>query len=147
MEHQTIELAETSPRAVVERFLEANRSLDVDAMFEEIASDARWVFPAAPPGAPREVSGKQANRAFFDSIRPMWHRFDLAFVDVQPLADDHDHVVAHYASTGTLIDGSPYTNTYLSLVTVEEGKIVQWIEFCDAAPLERGVAALRAAAL
>ena len=142
---ETVASHDNTPCAVVERFLAANRRLDVDAMFEEIGSEARWLFPAAPPGAPREVSGKETNRAFFESLRPMWRAFDLTFVEVHPLADEESRVVAHYASAGTLIDGSPYSNTYLSLVTVEGGKIVEWIEFCDAAPLERGVGVLQAA--
>ena len=135
-----------SPRAVVERFLTANRSLDVDAMFEEIAQDAVWSFPAGPPGAPREVAGKDVNRAFFDAMRPMWASFNLTFFEVHPLADDAERVVAHYASTGSFIDGSPYRNTYLSLVTVRAGKIVHWMEFCDPQPLQHGAAVLRAAA-
>ncbi len=72
----------------------------------------------------------------------MWAAFDLTFNEVHGLAGDNTRVVAHYASEGTLIDGSPYSNSYLSLVTVEDGKIVCWIEFCDPAPLERGVAVL-----
>ncbi len=63
---------DTSPRAVVERFLAANRSLEVEGMFEEISQDAVWVLPAAAASAPRDVSGKEANRGFFESIRPMW---------------------------------------------------------------------------
>ena len=55
-----------APRAVVERFLAANDVIDVDGMFEEIADDAVWSFTAAPPGAPREVQGKEANRSFFE---------------------------------------------------------------------------------
>jgi ketosteroid isomerase-like protein len=76
----------------------------------------------------------------------MWRDFDFTFVDVRPLAGDDRRVVAYYASTGTLIDESPYANTYLSLVTVEEGKIVEWIEFCDPAPLEHGVGVLLSSA-
>ena len=75
----------------------------------------------------------------------MWTAFELTFTDVSALADDASRVVAHYASRGALVDGSDYSNTYLSLVTVEGGKIVEWIEFCDAAPLQRGVGVLRAA--
>ena len=131
--------------AVVERFLAATGALDVDAMFEEIAPDAVWIFPSGPRGAPREVRGKDTNRAFFESLRPMWTAFDLTFSEVHALADDPDRVVAHYASQGSLIDGSGYANTYLSLVKVRAGKIVEWMEFCDPAPLERGVAALQTA--
>ena len=131
-----------SSRAVVERFLAANDALDVDGMFEEIGDDAVWSFPAAPAGAPREMAGKQNNRAFFESLLPMWKTFRLPHRDVHALDDDPDRVVAHYASVASLIDGSEYRNTYLSLVTVRDGKIVHWIEFCDPGPLERGVATL-----
>jgi ketosteroid isomerase-like protein/quinol monooxygenase YgiN len=134
--------AAADPRAVVERFLEANHVLDVDGMFREIGEDAVWSFPAAPPGAPREVEGKATNRAFFESLLPMWTSFSLPRREVHALEDDPERVVAYYASSGTLVDGSAYTNTYLSLVTVRGGKIVHWIEFCDAEPLARGVGIL-----
>ncbi len=142
MTNATTTAVNTSARAVLQRFLAANEVLDVDGMFQEIGRDAVWLFPTAPAGAPRTVSGKETNRQFFDSIRPMWATFDLTFTDVHALAGDDSRVVAHYASEGTLIDGSHYANSYLSLVTVEDGKIVRWIEFCDPAPLERGVAVL-----
>jgi ketosteroid isomerase-like protein/quinol monooxygenase YgiN len=129
-------------RAVVERFLAANAVLDVDGMFEEIGEDAVWSFPAAPPGAQREVRGKATNRSFFESLLPIWTSFSLPQREVHALADDPDRVVAYYASSGSLIDGSPYRNTYLSLVTVRGGKIVHWTEFCDAEPLTRGVTTL-----
>jgi len=139
---QTAAAERDDPRAVVERFLAANAVLDVDGMFEEIGEYAVWSFPAAPPGAPREVEGKATNRAFFESLVPMWTSFSLPKREVHPFADDPDRVVAHYASSGTLIDGSQYSNSYLSLVTVRGGKIVHWIEFCDPEPLTRGVATL-----
>jgi ketosteroid isomerase-like protein len=75
----------------------------------------------------------------------MWRAFELTFVDVHALTGDPTRAVAHYASAGTLLDGSPYANSYLSLVTVEGGKIVEWIEFCDAEPLVRGIGVLQAA--
>ncbi len=92
-------------------------------MFERIGPDAVWVFPAAPAGAPRKVSGKENNCEFFESIHLMWAAFDLTFNEVHALAGDNSRVVAHYASEGTLIDGNRYSNSYLSLVTVEDGKI------------------------
>ncbi len=137
---------DTSAASVVERFLTANKSLDVDGMFAEIDEDAVWRFPAGPPGAPPEVCGKSVNRAFFESMRPMWETFDLTFAEVHPHADDPERVTAFYASSGSLIDGSPYRNTYLSRVRVSDGKIVEWIEFCDPEPLKRGAAVLQGAA-
>jgi ketosteroid isomerase-like protein len=135
------------PVDVVTRFLTATKSLDVDAMFDEIGDDAVWSFPTGPTGAPRQVRGKQTNRAFFTGMAPMWTAFDLTFSHVHALVGDPYRVVAHYASTGSLIDGSPYTNTYLSLVTVQHGKITEWIEFSDPEPLRRGAQALQDATI
>ncbi len=114
-----------------------------EGMFEEIAEEAVWPFPTAPPGAPREVKGKATNRSFFESLLPMWSSFSLTHREVHALADDPDRVVAYYASAGSLIDGSPYGNAYLSLVTVSGGKIVHWVEFCDPGPLAHGVSVLQ----
>ena len=123
----------------VTAFLEANTVLDVDGMFAVIDPDAVWEFPAGPPGAPRRVQGWQNNRDFFEMLKPMWADFALTRWEVHPVAGDPSLVVAHYASHGTLLDGSPYQNSYLSLVTVRSGRIVRWIEFCDPAPLARGI--------
>lgn len=61
------------------------------------------------------------------------------------LADDPERIVAEFASDASLVDGSPYRNTYVALATVRDGKIQHWTEFSDPAPIERGFAALQAA--
>lgn len=125
----------------VDRFLRANSMLDVDGMFAEIAEDAVWEFPTAPAGAPRSVAGWAENRAFFESLLPMWRRFRLLRWEVLELSGD-PRILAMYESEGTLLDGSPYANRYLSLVTVADGRIARWVEFCDPSPLQRGVEAM-----
>ncbi len=134
-----------SPKTVAERFLGAMSRLDIDAMFAQLAPEVVFAFPTAPGGGPREVQGKDINRAFFSTIRPMWSTFSLTRIQVHPLADDPERLVAEFVSEGSLVDGSPYHNTYLALATVRDGKIQQWQEFSDPAPLQRGVAALQAA--
>lgn len=86
--------------------------------------------------------GKQNNRNFFESLLPMWKRFRLRHREVHGLDDDPERVVAYSASDASLVDGSEYKNTYLSLVRVRDGKIVHWIEFSDPGPLERGLATM-----
>lgn len=133
-----------SPTAVVERFLRAMWH-DVDAMFAENAPDIICAFPTAP-GGPQEIAGWEANRAFYTSIiRPMTPTFSLTRIAVHTLADDPERVVAEFASDGSLVDGSPYRNTYLALGTVRDGKIQHWTEFSDPAPIQRAFAALQAA--
>ncbi len=89
-----------------------------------------------------EMVDRENNRNFFESLLPIWTRFSLPHREVHALADDPERVVAYYASDASLVDGGEYKNTYLSLVTVRDGKIVHWIEFSDPEPLERGVATM-----
>jgi ketosteroid isomerase-like protein len=138
-QHTTHSAATGDAPRIVMAFLEANTILDVDGMFAVIDSDAVWEFPAAPQGAPRRVQGWQQNRDFFEVLKPMWTDFALTHSVVYAVADDPSLVVAHYKSHGTLLDGSSYDNSYLSLVTVRSGRIVRWIEFCDPAPLIQGI--------
>lgn len=136
---------DSSPTAVVERFLRALSRLDVDGMFAENASDIVCVFPTAP-GGPQEIVGWETNRTFYSTfIRPMTPTFSLTRIAVHPLGDDAERVVAEFESEATLVDGSPYRNRYLCLATVRDGKIQHWTEFSDPAPIERGLAVLRAA--
>ena len=133
-----------TPIAAVERFLRAMSRRDVDAMFAELAPDVLCAFPTAP-GGPQEIRGWDTNRAFYTAIRPMWSSFALTRIAVHALADDPERIVAEFASDGSLVDGSPYCNSYLALGTVRDGMIQQWTEFSDPAPLQRGLAALHAA--
>jgi ketosteroid isomerase-like protein len=90
--------------------------------------------------------GWDSNRAFFSTvIRPMWHAFALTCITVHALRDDPERIVAEYASDASLVDGSPYRNTYLALGTVRDGRIQHWTEFSDPAPLQQGLAALHEA--
>jgi len=119
--------------------------LDIDAMFAELADDVACCFPTAPEGGPREIRGRDTNRGFFSGvIRPMLATYAVTRMNVHLLGDDAEQIVADYASEGSLIDGSPYHNTYLALGMVRGGKIERWTEFCDPAPILRGIAALQA---
>ena len=67
-------------------------------------------------------------------------------MDVHAFADDPTRIVAEYASEGTMVDGRPYQNRYLTLATVRDGLIQEWTEYSDPAPIERALAAVRAVA-
>lgn len=136
---------QSSPQAVVERSLHAQSRGDVDGMFAEMAPDLTIVFPAAP-GGPREVTGRETVREFFTTVtQHLTPTFALTNIAVHPLADDPQRVVAEFAAEGAMVDGQPYANSYLALVTVRDGKIQRWIEFFNPAPVERALAALQAA--
>lgn len=134
-----------SPQAIVERSLQAQSRMDVERMFAEMAPDFTLVFPAAP-GGPREITGLETIRTFFTTVtRLMTPTFALTRIAVHALADDPERVVAEFAAEGTMVDGTPYQNSYLALVTVRDGKIQHWIEYFNPAPLERALAAVQVA--
>jgi ketosteroid isomerase-like protein len=132
--------------AVVQRFLDALSARDLDAMCAELAPQATVAFPAAPEGAPQEVHGADANRKFLATILPMWTSLALTRTVVRALRDDPEQVIAEYESEGTLLDGSPYRNSYLTRAVVRSGQIELWREFFDPAPLVRALAALHGSA-
>ncbi|MCA1598197.1 MAG: nuclear transport factor 2 family protein [Chloroflexi bacterium] len=134
-----------TPLAVVERFLQAMSRRDVDGMFGAQTPDVVCTFPTAP-GGPQEIRGWETNRTFYATvIRPMTPTFAITHMELHALADDPARIVVAYASDGSLVDGSPYQNRYLALATVRDGLIAQWTEYCDPAPIERALAAVRAA--
>jgi ketosteroid isomerase-like protein len=131
-----------SPIAVVERFLRAMSDRDVDAMFAENAPDLVASFPTAP-GGPQVLRGWDTNRSFYSTyIRPMFSRYAITRQELHALADDPNRVVAEFVSDGSMVDGTPYQNRYLTLATVRNGKITEWTEYSDPAPIERAMAAL-----
>jgi uncharacterized protein len=135
---------EVTAITVAERFLGALSRLDAQGMFAECSADLLSEFPACPAGAPRRFTTRQSVQEFFSAgIVPIWTEYTIERVAVHALADDPNTVVADYASTGTLQDGSPYQNSYLSLFTVRDGEIVRWLEYFDPAPLAHGVAVLQ----
>jgi ketosteroid isomerase-like protein len=133
---------DSSPIAVVGRFLQAMSDRDVDAMFAENAPDLVASFPTAP-GGPQVVRGWDTNRSFYATyIRPMCPTFSITHRELHALADDPNRIVVEYASDGCMVDGTPYQNRYLSLATVRDGKIAEWTEYSDPAPIEQAMAAL-----
>jgi hypothetical protein len=121
--------------AVVQRFMDAMSVLDTDAMLAEAADDILAQLPAAPPGLPREARGKEEFTGFMAGVSTLWRSFSLVRCAVHPLADQPDRAVIEYASDAVNTDGSPYRNTYLGIATVRDGKLVNFQEFFDPAPV------------
>jgi hypothetical protein len=125
--------------AVVQRFMDAMAGLDIEAMLAESADDILVQLPAAPPGLPREAVGKAEFTGFLAGVSTLWTSFSLIRCAVHPLADQPDRAVAEYASDSVNSDGSPYRNTYLSIATVRDGKLVNFQEFFDPTPVIHSV--------
>ncbi len=113
-------MAEHPNATVVRRLYDAFRPKDGEALAHLIAEDAVWHVPGST-----RISGDHRGQAaifgYFQTMARMTGgRFHAELVDV--LASD-DHAAALAAATGKR-DASKYDSTYLLLLQVEGGRIV-----------------------
>lgn len=118
--------------ALAERVIKTCGNLRPQDVREDFAEDAVLSLPYAPAGTPKIVTGRDDVISYInllaDYIKPgifEGHVFDT-------LAGDPGTVVAQYsASTTLLTTGQPYENTYVTLITIRDGKVTRYEEFFD----------------
>ncbi|MFC0543399.1 nuclear transport factor 2 family protein [Kutzneria chonburiensis] len=99
--------------------------------FDFFAEDAVTEYVVTVPGYPRRIDSRAAlmelYRPYGDSIR--LSRGD----DLRVYRDPQQHVtVLEYRVQGTLVaTGAPYENRFVSIITVQQGKITHWRDYLD----------------
>ena len=117
---------------VARRYLEALRGLDPEGMLTEVSDDMVLEIPFAPAGLPRRLAGKTAVATFVRAaLGGFFREFEVTRLDIRA-EEASDRVVAEYESRGTTADGRPYANSYVNLIRVRDGKVVESREFYDA---------------
>ena len=117
---------------LAERVIKTCGNLRPQDVRDDFAEDAVLSLPYAPAGTPKTVTGRDDVISYIellaDYIEPgifEGHVFDT-------LACDPGLVVAQYsASTILLTTGQPYENTYVTLITIRDGKVTRYEEFFD----------------
>jgi ketosteroid isomerase-like protein len=105
--------------------------VDGDHYFDMIAASAVFEFRYVFPGWPQEVSGRAALMKLYagygDNI--ILDRADALIVH---RCQDARVVILEYEVHGRVIrTGTPYDNRFISVVTVEDRKIVRWRDYMD----------------
>ena len=105
--------------------------VDGEHYFDTIAADALFEFRYNFPGWPLEVRGRANLIASFSnygkSIR--LHSGDSLVVH---RSQDNRVVILEYEVHGTILStGVPYDNRLISVVTIENRKIVHWRDYMD----------------
>jgi uncharacterized protein len=104
--------------------------------WERVVADQIVVrFPFAPDGMPRKVEGsapwESLVRAFMlDSLE----RFSWRDVDLHT-TDDPELVMGTARSEALTKSGRPYTNQYCLLARARNGRLVEYSEYFDPAPV------------
>jgi ketosteroid isomerase-like protein len=106
-------------------------AVDGDHYFEVIASDAVFEYRYVFPGFPTRVEGRDALMALYapygDST--VLHSADGLVVH---RSQDPRVLILEYEVHGKKIrTGNSYDNRFISVVTIEDGKIVHWRDYMD----------------
>ncbi|RAG80955.1 hypothetical protein DN069_35140 [Streptacidiphilus pinicola] len=105
--------------------------VDGEDYYDLLADDVVFEFVITVPGYPRRVEGKQAvvelYRDYGDYVA--LHSADKLRVHRDPATSV---VVLEYEVHGTSVPtGRPYDNRFVSVVTVEDGKVTHWRDYLD----------------
>jgi len=99
--------------------------------FDLLAEDITVDYVVTVPGYPRHIEGRAAVAELYRPYGTMII-LDRCF----DLAVHHDAakgvVVLEYASEGRVVStGAPYTNRYISVLTITDRKVTHWRDYLD----------------
>ena len=104
---------------------------DGEHFFDLLAEDVVFDFVITVPGYPRQVVGRDN---LIELFRGYGRSFFLDSCDDLRVHHDPDTstVVLEYSSHGTVVGtGYPYSNRYISVITIKDRKIVGWRDYLD----------------
>jgi ketosteroid isomerase-like protein len=114
--------------------------VDGGHFFDFLADDVAFEFIITVPDYPRRIAGRENLISLYRGYHNAFF-LDRCF-DLRTHRADDSTVTLEYASQGRAVTtGRPYGNTYISVVTIKDRKIIHWRDYLD--PL-RVFAALRA---
>ncbi len=104
---------------------------DGDHFFDLLAENVVFEFVITVPGYPRHVKGRKAVAELYRPYGTM-----IVLDRCHDLAVHHDVktgvVVLEYASKGRVVaTGAPYTNRYISVLTITDRKVTRWRDYLD----------------
>jgi len=118
-------------KRVITAYLDAVGSLAVDRVAPLFHDDGRLLLPYAPLGIPREVAGRGAIGDYYAALPEMVGALNFSGYLIRATEAPGEYV-AEYTSDATMrATGAAYRNTYITKVTVTNGKIIELTEFFD----------------
>ena len=114
---------------IIEKGLEG--IADGGDFFDLLAEDVIFDYIITTPGYPRHVEGRKAVAELYRPYGTM-----IVLDRCHDLAVHHDIktgvVVLEYASEGRVVPtGAPYTNRYISVLTITDRKVIHWRDYLD----------------
>ena len=105
--------------------------VDGEHYFDTIADDALFDFRYNFPGWPKTVRGRANLMALYSGYGNTI-RLDRGDALVVHPSEDRRVVILEYEVHGKILaTGAPYDNRFISVVTIENRKIVHWRDYMD----------------
>jgi uncharacterized protein len=104
-----------------------DRLAPADTLPGLFAEDVVFEFPYAPDGLPRRLEGVAALSAHLERLGPL-----LTFgpMELGAVFADGETVVFEFSCTGEGVEtGAPYNQDYISVVTLQDGRIVRYRDY------------------
>ena len=108
-----------------------NEFVDGDHYFDMIAENATFEFRYRFPGWPLEVRGRDNLIALYSGYGKSIKLLSGDALVVHPSRDGRVVVVEYEVHGRILSNGNAYDNRFISVVTIENRKIVHWRDYMD----------------
>jgi ketosteroid isomerase-like protein len=105
--------------------------VDGEHFFDVVADDAVFEFLYNFPGLPRTIRGRAG---FMDQFSGYGDIIELHAADglVEHRSQDPRVVILEYEVHGKVVaTGAPYDNRFISVITIDDKKIVHWRDYMD----------------
>ncbi|GGD06507.1 nuclear transport factor 2 family protein [Nocardioides daphniae] len=121
----------TDDKQVITAYLDAVGTLAVDDVAPLFHEEGRLVLPYAPAGVPEEVAGRTAIHDYFSALPQMVGALNFSGYRIRATEVPGEYVVRYTSDATMRATGASYRNTYITTVTVTDGKIAELTEFFD----------------
>jgi len=118
-------------KMVITAYLDAVGALAVADVAPLFHDDGRVLLPYAPAGVPQEVAGRAAIGDYYEALPAMIGALNFSDYSVRATEAPGEYVAEYSSNASIRATGAAYRNTYITKVTVTDGKIAELTEFFD----------------
>jgi uncharacterized protein len=105
--------------------------VDGNHYFDTIADDAEFEFRYHFPGWPQKLRGRDALMSLYAGYGTNIVLHDADALVVNQSQDNRTVIIEYDVHGKILATGASYDNRFISVVTIEDRKIVQWRDYMD----------------
>lgn len=118
-------------KLVITAYLDAVGTLAVADVAPLFHDDGRVLLPYAPAGVPQEVAGRAAISDYYQALPQMIGALNFSGYSIRATEAPGEYVAEYSSDASMRATGATYQNTYITKVTVTDGRIAELTEFFD----------------